>query len=352
MDLYCKNTENNVREIFRTIDCFCKNTGLKVNYDKTSLYRIGKPSDNKAIAEDYCTHNVKMIDDQINVLGVWVTKDESDIWSLNYEDIIKKMNATLDSWKARKLSIIGKVIVINSLVASLYNYKMYVLPIMPERFIKRIHDAMLAFIWNERRPKVKFNILCASKEQGGLNLVNIKNKDLALKASWIPYLNDDPTLAEMCYESLGVSILKEHIWTTNINEKDVRQNFPKGFWTDVLAIWVNYNFVKEMKSPEEVLNQVIWYNSLIKIDRKIFFWKTPYKKGLLQIKSIVDENGHFITGAQAYDKYNLTTMQFNAIKSAIPKTWKAVIKNATIISITRGTNVHGKLIYIESHLIL
>ena len=74
MDLYCKDKENNLKIIMQILKDFCANTGLKVNYDKTSLYRIGKPKDDKSNASNYTIGNMRLIKDKINVLGVWVCK--------------------------------------------------------------------------------------------------------------------------------------------------------------------------------------------------------------------------------------------------------------------------------------
>ena len=77
----------------------------------------------------------------------------------------------------------GKVQVLNTLVASLFVYKMMVLPIIPKKVIKNMENVMREFLWNGKKAKIALNILQNPKTQGGLNLVNLEKRDKALKVT-------------------------------------------------------------------------------------------------------------------------------------------------------------------------
>ena len=147
MDLYFKNTKRNFKEIKATLSAFCQATGLKINYDKTSLYRIGKH--NAAMATEY-TKEMKIEKEKINVLGIWITRDRGTLFHENYDGILDKTKAVLNSWSNRRLSLIGKITVVNALVSSLYVYKMQVLPCLPEYMYKKIDKIIEGFLWNGR----------------------------------------------------------------------------------------------------------------------------------------------------------------------------------------------------------
>ena len=152
MDLYFKDTKENIDEVCNTLNEFCNNTGFKINYEKTTLYQIGK--NNESIAQIY-TRGMKVVTDKINVLGVWISTNKNDLCNLNYNEIILKTRAILQHWTQRQLSLYGKIIVINSLVASQFVYKMMVLPQMTENLVKQLHKICEEFIWNGRKPKIK-----------------------------------------------------------------------------------------------------------------------------------------------------------------------------------------------------
>ena len=48
------------------------------------------------------------------------------------------------------------------------------------------------------------------------------------------------------------------------------------FWGDVIEAWCSFNYRRYNKME----NQIIWYNSDIRINGKPFFWKENYKRGL------------------------------------------------------------------------
>ena len=64
------------------------------------------------------------------------------------------MVGVLTMWRKRNLSLIGKVMIINTLVASLFVYKMYTLPLMSIQLIKKLEKLCSNFIWNDRKPKI------------------------------------------------------------------------------------------------------------------------------------------------------------------------------------------------------
>ena len=72
-----------------------------------------------------------------------------------------------------------KVLIINTLISSLFIYKMQVLPFLPSKLIKQIEMEFEKFIWNGRKPKIPLKILMNSKEDGGLALINLSLKDMA-----------------------------------------------------------------------------------------------------------------------------------------------------------------------------
>ena len=89
------------------------------------------------------------------------------------------------------------------------------------------------------------------------------------------------------------------------------------FWVDVLRAWAEYNFYY----CRRVDNQIILYNSEIKIGNKLIFWRDGYLRGL-QWENQSFENGEFKSEQKVYEQYGLSIMRYNSLKAAIPKDWK------------------------------
>ena len=87
--------------------------GLKMNVDKTKAKVLGPeamPHDN--------LFGLDWTEDAIHTLGVSLSGDENDHYILNYNKRLKNMKNLLSSWKCRRLSLKGKVTVINILAIS------------------------------------------------------------------------------------------------------------------------------------------------------------------------------------------------------------------------------------------
>ena len=136
MDSAMCDEEDSIDAFFQTLEWFKGISGLTVNYEKTTLYRV--KSMDKAKAERY-TAKVKSTSTGINVLGVEIRDNENQACHINYEQIEKKVDVVLKLWARRSLSIEGKVNIINTLIASLFVYKLMVLPSPDENFVKRIN---------------------------------------------------------------------------------------------------------------------------------------------------------------------------------------------------------------------
>ena len=341
MDLYCKNTTANLKEIDRVMLEFCNNTGLKINYDKMTVFHIG--SAQHANAQVYTIKGMVIEKEKINTLGVWITKKKESIISVNYSEIINKANAILHNWQNRQLSLHGKVSVINSLIGSLFVYHMYVLPSIPESMVKKLKVICQEFIWNGRKPKISLAKLQCNKQCGGLGLVNFRIKDVALKSCWIKYIVNDPYLSAFAYTYLGA--IESAIWKCNLLEADIKCTWVRdNFWRDVLVAWSHLNYTPET----DVVNpgdQIIWYNSCIKINNKIFFWKKAFRKGLLFLKQLYNVEGKIRDQESLENEFGLDVMQCNSIYSAFPKVWK--LKLRTSNSEITSESMYDKFIKIK-----
>ena len=205
MDTYLQDNPEVVGETISTLEWFRWNAGFTVNYDKTIIYRIGslKQSQASRYVSKSQEKNIKITTEPINVLGVWIARGNHELLALNHEPLIRKVSDTLNQWKNRDLSLLGKIRIINTLCALLFVYKMQVLPHIPDYIIRTIERQFVQYLWRGGVPKIAIKILQGNKEDGGMGLVNLANRDLALKINWVPYLEVDVSVANLAYNAIG-----------------------------------------------------------------------------------------------------------------------------------------------------
>ena len=154
LDIYLWGTKKNIREALQTVKRFQKCSGMKINVDKSSILKLGAARD---ITFEMGIEEVKTT----NILGVEVLNEINDpkLMEMNFEKILLKAQSILDQWRHRGLSLFGKVTVINTMIASLFVYKMSVLPSITDKYIDKLNAMMNSFLWNNRKPKIKLEIL-------------------------------------------------------------------------------------------------------------------------------------------------------------------------------------------------
>ena len=308
-----------VNAFIQTLTCVEGQLGLKVSYEKTTVYRVG--SLRNMNAEMYTQQNFTWSDGPIDTLGVTLNCDGS--WHpKNFADILTKVRQTCENWYNRSLTLPGKVLVINTLIGSLFVYKLSIMSQLSETQIRTIENLLREFIWKGKKAKIALSTLQKLKDQGGLNLFNLRWKQTVLLISWVFSVDKDPFLATCAYNALAPK-LGQSIWKCNIKPQEVFKLYDnQNFWTEVLYSWSKINY-HVPSNRQEVLNEIIWYNSHIKINDLPVIWETWIDANILFIEDLVKENGQYKNSVQL----NVNWLELEQIKSAIPPNWKKLLNS-------------------------
>ena len=315
LDLILKRSQANLNRVFKKIEDFGRSTGFALSYDKTSMYRLGDMQ--KSNAELYTQSGMPWNKETINVLGIEISRTSDDVVEKNYSSVIRQTIETLNKWSNRQLSIIGKIEVINTLVASLYVYKMTTIPSMTDQMFKQVETEIEKFIWNGHKSKIPTEVLRKSKDQGGLALTNLKLKDYAIKSTWVHMLHEHMYPEDLAYEIINED-LKELIWACNLHKNDIRVldiGKQHVFWEQVIEGWCMYHYSSEIETQHD---QILWFNSNMRVQNKPVWWPKAWRAGLKYISQLFYQ-GDFIPNEELKSKFNLTHMESNTLKSAIPK---------------------------------
>ena len=316
--------EASVNCIIDELEWLYNNTGLKVNYEKSVIYRVGSIRGTNIklkLNRDFKWSNVS-----IDTLGIIVNMQNfAQLEADNYTMVFEKAASIMNSWATRNATLLGKVTIINSLISSLFVYKMQVLPLMSKQYIARLNRMIADFIWNGKKPKIRLNVLQLDKRQGGRRLVDLSARDRSVKMEWVKRVSTghDPVLTRLALYGINTKIKNAMFWECNLNEKDVGQlKCTNPFWEDVSKIWCKINFCNPFDC-NEVENQIIWYNSHVKVRNCILFNSNMYHKGILYVKDLYDK-GVLRTRENMRETYEceITQMEYNSLIDAIPKNWK------------------------------
>ena len=324
------NEQQSVQQVINELEEFRILAGLKMNYEKSCMYKIGHPVDKKKYR---LSKPLKWAEGQVNVLGIIIPLTcLQEIEDVNMTKTIQNAHKIVQTWKRRQMTLLGKIEIVNSLIGSLFVYKMQNMPNLSKAAVKKINDIIVNFVWNGRKPKIRLEALTLDKKLGGRKLVNVRNRDAAVKIKWVKRVvfDDNPMLASLAYYHINTRIQNSLFWQCNIKEADVtRLECRNEFWQSVVTDWAKLNY-HEPTTSEEIHSQILWYNSLIKVNNQWLFNGALFDKGVIYVRDLLT-NGVLMSCAEFNELYEMhcTQMEYNSMLDAIPRQWRQSLGTST-----------------------
>ena len=271
---FFRATEENLRECLNTLTWFYNKSGLKINFSKTKIIKIGPIRETDRC---FCRENNLDWVSSFTALGiVYDVKNLKNITKNNIENKIETMKKLIQAWTFRNLTPIGRITVAKSLILSKIIHVLQALRTPPLEYLKQIETMLVNFIWRNKRHEISKKILCQKYEMGGQNMVNIVEFDLSLKLTWIrKLLNGDNEWEEIAKENkidrLPLTGENQHI--------DILKSIQNPFWK---IKW--YESLRK-KNTIEIGNECLWGNPLINIP----YNNTLFKANLIYVNDLYNE---------------------------------------------------------------
>ena len=288
------------------------NIGLKINQEKTTIHMISGSS-------EIANTGYNWTREPPDILGIMGTDADQQ-----YLSAINKAGETLGKWSMRNISMLGKVTIVNTLVASLFIYLMQALPSPTNRIYALFDSLVHTFMWGKpkAKPKIPMNLLMCKKKEGGLNLINLRARDQSLKMQWL-------FRKEAYFEELLGLILPSELGTLMLDctlhpgkiRRFINACTPP-FWVDVLTAWFSCQYKKldQIVEIEEIKNQIIWCNSHITSNGAPIYIPRCITKGLIYVSQLF-EGGDFIEQESLENDFDLGWMDYLKLKCALPSSW-------------------------------
>ena len=121
-----KNSNLGTQAIFTEYEAFTKISGLQLNPDKTEILCFNKDKNcNQEFLITYegAQHRVKATD-RIKINGILFTHDVDQLEDINVTSTIAAMERLLLSWSTRRLTLLGRILVIKTYAISKIIYVM------------------------------------------------------------------------------------------------------------------------------------------------------------------------------------------------------------------------------------
>ena len=161
-DITCflNGSADSFHNLFSTLDTFGICSGCKLNFSKSEAIWIGSKIRNQNFP--YRNQGLTWKDMKFKTLGVHISLNLNAIFDLNFKGKLKQIEQILNCWRARNLTLLGKICVVKSLLLPQLLYLFSVLCIkIPKSFFKDLEKLFLKFIWSGGNDRVKRKYMCS-----------------------------------------------------------------------------------------------------------------------------------------------------------------------------------------------
>ena len=270
--------------LFVILKFFSRFSGLSVNDDKTKLFGIGPQKlEQEEFYHKTCT--------SIKILGIYFDYHKTTRRNLNFNSILKSIKKTLNMWRWRGLTLLGRIQIVKTFAIPKFMYKASLISVS-EDLIKDVIKLLYGFIWNGN-DMIKRTALINDIENGGLKMLDVQSMILSQRVVALKLFIED-------YNSPWKSILETFLGDIggkfnlccNFDTRKLPIYLPD-FYKECLDAWSDIN-TSSVVSYDDVVNQNVWDNKFILIENKSCYIKHLVAHGIVKIGDLISDNGRFL----------------------------------------------------------
>ena len=216
--VYLTTPSNSLPELMKLLDSFGKYSGYKLNVQKTQVlaFNYSPPTQLKE------TFRFNWNQTSLKYLGIHLPKDIRTLAEINYGPLKRKIKEDVQRWDSISfLSLSHRIDTVKMNILPRYLYLFQALPVeIPLKQFSELNKMISRFIWQGKKPRVRFKTLQLKKEDGGMAVPNFKDYFYAAQikpltnlcnpmyqARWknieLSIMKDPPIIAMLSYRNLG-----------------------------------------------------------------------------------------------------------------------------------------------------
>ncbi|GKC46109.1 RNA-directed DNA polymerase, eukaryota, partial [Tanacetum coccineum] len=221
-------SNSNLSGIINILKCFHLASGLKINIQKSQVLGVGVPRSGVEYMASYL--GCSIMEKKFCYLGVMVGEMMSRFNA--WDDVVLKLKARLSKWKAKTLSIGGRLTLLKSVLGASPLYNMSIFKV-PKGVLKVMESIRSNFFKGASQSEKKISWIAwdkvlASKKKGGLGVSSYFALNRALLLKWVwRFVSQDGSLWCRVIQAIHGNKIDTHsvhkvsIWSSILKEVHV-----------------------------------------------------------------------------------------------------------------------------------
>ena len=141
-------------------------SGIKLNEEKTEAYWLG------SLHQSFEDIGIEKINKPMKILGIYFTYDWKKYQELNFENIIKSINQSINAWQWRNLTLMGRIQIIKTFAIPKFMFRAAQI-LLTKNVIKEVNTTLFRFLWRGK-DKIKQLSLISDYKKGRLRMPHIE----------------------------------------------------------------------------------------------------------------------------------------------------------------------------------
>ena len=267
-----KASPSSLQELCNILIDFEKQSGLHINYDKSVACALGPSSFNYTM---HLPRTFKWLNkgESFTYLGLKLQLNPANqlVEDGNWTYSISTLTASLRKLRFSNHSLLGRILLVKTMLASIFVDKMSLLPSPPQEVLKPLNTFFYNYVWQNGIHHIVRNTMEQEIEYGGFKMLNIFLQERSLKFIWIQHLlNEDSdsfwkAQVSQCF-IMPINIILEF----NITAQKLPAFIKAGsilppFWVSLLQIWFTTRYINSSNlnpTPNELLQKPVCFNSV------------------------------------------------------------------------------------------
>lgn len=247
---------DSVKQSLKLLDEFKHICGLEINTNETEAMWLGCWRFHKDRPFGF-----KWPQEPVYALGIHFSYEFEKNNIFNFEEKVCSLEKTLNSWKRRKLTLIGKINIVKTLGLPKLIYYSSLLTVS-KPLIDRINKIIFNFIWDGKPPKIKKITIIGEKHCRGLKMIDFEIMKRSLKVAWIKRIAESGNASWKIIPNQAVSQHGglEFLIKCDCDPKFLNLESLPEFYHTILNHWHDFR--------RPTCDKQIWNNRNICINRK------------------------------------------------------------------------------------
>uniref|UniRef100_A0A670ICM2 Reverse transcriptase domain-containing protein n=1 Tax=Podarcis muralis TaxID=64176 RepID=A0A670ICM2_PODMU len=237
---------DSIKEILNEMEQFGELAGFRLNKKKTKM--IVKNMDRDKIELLQQRTEIEVVK-KIKYLGIWLSDKNIDLYQHNYIPVWKGVKRDLEIWARMKLSFWGRISMVKMMILPKLLFLFQTIPIIKgTKIFKEWQRAISRYVWEGKKPRIKFKLLTDLKERGGFALPDMRlyyeAACLCWIKEWVKLENTELLDLEGFNNKVG---WHAYLWN---DKKRVDKGFTNHIFKGaLLEVWKRYKNILEPKIP-------------------------------------------------------------------------------------------------------